>query len=253
MEKHLKEAIQILDLSAHTELHSLRVYLLDVKFLPSEVMAYLASTLSLKEKRKAVRFRREEDRQVYVGGRGLLRVLVGECLDLLPSEIIIREGRFGKPYLGGYEDTFQFNLSNSGSKVAIAVNPAGNSVGIDLEVLNPDFEYWEIAAHYFTTSECDQIYSHRDFYKSWTKKEALLKVTGVGLVDDLNKLDMSKEINFVEAKDERLSDYKNEKYTLYTLDNEQIILTLAVGDAHPRYVHSKPLDAKAEVCNVYLF
>lgn len=253
MEKHLKEAIQILDLSAHTELHSLRVYLLDVKFLPPEVMAYLASTLSLKEKRKAVRFRKEEDRQVYVGGRGLLRVLIGECLDLLPSEIIIREGRFGKPYLSGYEDTFQFNLSNSGSKVAIVVNPAGNEVGIDIEVLKPNFEYWEIAAHYFTTTECDQIYSHRDFYKIWTKKEAILKVTGVGLVDDLNKLDMSKEINFLEAKDERLVKFKNEKYTLYTLDNEQIILTLAVGDAHPRYVRSKPSDANAEVCNVYLF
>ena len=253
MEKQLKEAIQILDLSAHSELHSLRVYLLDVEYVPSEVMAYLASTLSLKEKRKAVRFRREEDRQVYVGGRGLLRVLIGECLDLLPSEINLREERYGKPYLSGYKDTFQFNLSNSGSKVAIVVNPAGNAVGIDMEMIDPAFEYWEIAAHYFTTNECDRIYSHKDFYKYWTKKEALLKVTGVGLVDDLNRLDMSKEINFLEAKDERLADFKNEKYTLYTFNNEELILTLAVGDSHPRYVHTQPRNTEVEVCNVYIF
>lgn len=242
-----------MDLSAHAELHSLRVYLLDVSYVPAEVMAYLASTLSLKEKRKAVRFRKEEDRQLYVGGRGLLRVLIGECLDLLPSEIIIREERYGKPYLSGYEGTFQFNVSNSGSKVAIVINPAGNAVGIDIEQVDTSFEYWEIAAHYFTTKECDRIYSHRDFYKFWTKKEALLKVTGVGLVDDLNKLDMSKEISFLEAVDERLNDFKNEKYTLYTLDNEQIILTLAVEDPQPKTVQTPPRNAVAEVCNVYLF
>lgn len=253
MEKHLKEAIQILDLSPHPELNSLRVYLLNVNFLPSEVMAYLASTLSLKEKRKAVRFRFERDRQTYVGGRGLLRVLIGECLDLLPSEIEIEEGRYGKPYLKGYRDTFQFNLSNSGSRVAIVVNPAGNEVGIDIEVVDRCFEYWDIAAYYFTSSECDRIYSHRDFYQCWTKKEALLKVTGVGLVDGLNKLDMSKEVNFLETQDERLSEFKNEKYTLYTLDNEELILSLAVGDPHPRSVYSTPEAANATVANVYIF
>ena len=88
MEKHLKEAIQIMDLSAHPELSDVRVYLVNVSCLPKEVLAYLASTLSLNEKKKAVRFRKELDRQAYVSGRGMLRVLIGECMDLFPNHCI---------------------------------------------------------------------------------------------------------------------------------------------------------------------
>lgn len=230
MEKHLKEAIQILDLSAHPELNDVRVYLLDVTCLPKEVLAYLASTLSLKEKRKAVRFRKDLHRQVYVSGRGMLRVLIGECLDLFPGEIEIAEERFGKPYLKGHRETFQFNISNSGQYVAIAIHPGSQQVGVDLEHIDRQFEYWEIAAHYFTTEECDGVYSHQDFYRIWTKKEALLKATGVGLVDGLNKLDFSKKVNFVEAKDERLRLFKNRKYTLYTLGNEEVVVTLGIRE-----------------------
>lgn len=253
MENQLKDAIQILDLAAHPELNSLRVYMLNIDYLPSNVMAYLASTLSLKEKRKAVRFRFDHDREAYVAGRGLLRVLISECLDLVASEVVLEEGRFGKPYLKGYRNIFQFNLSNSKNRIAIAVNPAGNEVGIDLEIVNKNYDYWDIAPWYFSKNECDRIFSHRDFFRCWTKKEALLKVTGVGLVDDLNKLDLSKEINFLETKDDRLVKFKNEKYTLYTLDNEELIITLAVGDSSPRRVYTAPPTTSATVANVYIF
>lgn len=258
VEKHLKEAIQILDLNAHPELNGVRVYLLNVTCLPKEVLAYLASTLSLKEKKKAVRFRKELDRQVYVAGRGMLRVLIGECLNLFPAEIDILEERFGKPYLKGHRDTFQFNLSSSGHYVAIGIHPGDQQIGVDLEMINKKFEYWEVAAHYFTTSECDAVYCHKDFYKVWTKKEALLKATGVGLVDDLNKLDFSKEVNFVDTTDERLKLFKNRKYTLYTLQNEEVMMTLGIREQLAKkakmemdVVAETPYKA-ADVCHVFL-
>ena len=258
VEKHLKEAIQILDFNAHPELNGVRVYLLNVTCLPKEVLAYLASTLSLKEKKKAVRFRREIDRQVYVAGRGMLRVLIGECLNLFPSEIDILEERFGKPYLKDHRDSFQFNLSNSGHYIAIAIHPGDQQVGVDLEVMNKKFEYWEVAAHYFTSNECDGVFCHKDFYKIWTKKEALLKATGVGLVDGLNKLDFSKEVNFIEASDDRLKLFKNRKYTLYTLLNEEVVITLGIREQLAKkantdmdVVEETPFKA-ADVCHVFL-
>lgn len=258
MEKHLKEAIQILDLSAHPELNDVRVYLVNVQCLPKEVLAYLASTLSLKEKKKAVRYRKEIDRQVYVSGRGMLRVLIGECLDLFPTEIEIQEERFGKPYLKGYRDTFQFNVSNSGHHVAIAVHPGEQQIGVDLEEINTQFAYWDIAAHYFSSKECDGVYSHRDFYKVWTKKEALLKATGVGLVDELNKLDFSKEVNFIHATDERLSLFKNRKYTMYTIGNDEVMVSLGIREQltkssrmNAEVVDENPQRA-ADVCHVFL-
>ena len=257
MEKHLKEAIQILDLSAHPELNNVRVYLLNVTCLPKEVLAYLASTLSLKEKKKAVRFRKNLDRQVYVSGRGMLRVLIGECLELFPGEIEIAEERFGKPYLKGYRDSFQFNISHSGKYVAIAIHPGEQQIGIDIEEINRRFEYWEVAGHYFSSNECDGVYTHRDFYKIWTKKEALLKTTGVGLVDGLNQLDFSREVNFLKVTDERLRLFKNRKYTLYTLGNEEVIVTLGIREQlaknlfHAEAVEETPYRA-ADVCHVFL-
>lgn len=258
MEKHLKEAIQILDLSAHPELNDVRVYLINVTHMPKEVLAYLASTLSLKEKKKAVRFRKELDRQVYVAGRGMLRVLIGECLNLFPAEIEILDERFGKPYLKGYRDSFQFNLSNSGHYIAIAVHPGEQQIGIDLEAINKQFEYWEVAAHYFTSTECDHVFSHNDFYKIWTKKEALLKATGVGLVEGLNQLDFSKEVNFLASSDERLKLFKNRKYTLYTIGNEEVMVTLGIREQLTKssrldmdIVDENPHRA-ADVCHVFL-
>ena len=258
MEKHLKEAIQVLDLNAHPELHDVRVYLLNVKCMPKEVIAYLASTLSLNEKRKAVRFRKEIDRQVYVAGRGMLRVLIGECLDLFPSEVEIVEERFGKPYLKGYRESFQFNLSNSAHHIAIAIHPGEQQIGVDLEQVNRNFDYWEIAGYYFTSQECDTVFSHEDFYRIWTKKEALLKATGVGLVDGLNQLDLSREVNFLESKDERLRLFKNRKYTLYTLGNDDVIVTLGIREQltketrlNTEVVLENP-SAAADVAHVFL-
>lgn len=230
MEKHLKEAIQIMDLSAHPELDDVRIYLLNVKSMPKEVIAYLASTLSLKEKKKAVRFRRELDRQVFVAGRGMLRVLIGECLELFPNEIDIVEERFGKPYLKGYRESFQFNISNSGHYVAIALHPGSQQIGVDLEMVNPHFEYWEVAGDYFSAEECDSVFSHHDFYRIWTRKEALLKATGVGLAEGLNELDLSREVSFLEPKDDRLRLFRNRKYTLYTLENEEVVITLGIRE-----------------------
>ncbi len=237
MEKHLKEAIQILDLSAHPELDDVRIYLMNVTSLPPEVLAYLASTLSLKEKKKAVRFRKELDRQVFVAGRGMLRVLIGECLNLFPNEIEIAEERFGKPYLKGYRESFQFNLSNSGKYAVIAIHPGASQVGVDLEYINETFDYWEVASHYFSETECNSIFTHRDFYINWTKKEALLKATGIGLVDSLTEIDLSKEVNFIESTDDRLKLFKNRKYTLYTIGNEEVVVTLGLREQLAKHGH----------------
>jgi 4'-phosphopantetheinyl transferase len=116
--------------------------------------------------------------------------------------------------------------------VAIAFNFGRREVGVDIEKIDLTFDYWEIAGHYFSEKECAQLFSHRDFYRFWTMKEALLKVTGVGLVDDLPGLDLSETVNRVQVKDERLLPFKNEAFTLYTFDNEEIVLTLAVSGNH---------------------
>ena len=248
--KYLKEeAIQLLDLSNEPGLAGVRLLLFDVAKLPSELVFELGKLLSPKELRKAARFRFLKDRRVYLSGRGMLRKMASEVLGIPAENLDVQEEKYGKPYFDGFKSILPFNLSNSGEVVAIAFDFGQREVGVDVEKINMDFEYWEVAGHYFSQKECDRVFNHRDFYSIWTRKEALLKVTGVGLVDDLPKIDLSGKMNRVEVKDERLLPFKNKAFTLYTFNNEEIVITLAVAGAQ-----MAPLeDVGVKVAYVYFY
>lgn len=232
MRHFTEEVIQVINLQDAPSLSGIRVLLFDSARLPDDMAFELGKLLSPQELRKSARFRFQKDRRLYLTGRGMLRKLCSEVLGVPGQDIRIGEGQYGKPYLMDYSGVLPFNMSNSGSFVVQAFDFGRQEIGVDIEVINKEFEYWDVAGHYFSKKECDQIYNHRDFYRLWTKKEALLKVTGVGLVDDLPNVDLSAKMNRVEVADERLLPFKNKAYTLYTFDYEEVIVTLAVSGAH---------------------
>lgn len=232
MKPFTHEPIQLVRLGKDPGLADIRLLLIDVEKLKDDLVFNLGRLLSPQELHKAARFRSVKDRRTYLCGRGMLRKMASELLNVPATDLVIEEGRYGKPYFDDFRKTLPFNLSNSGSKVALAFDIAGKEVGVDLEKIDRNFEYWEIAGHYFSPKECTRVFNHKDFYRIWTTKEALLKVTGAGLVDDLPSIDLSGKMNRIEACDERLLPFKNKAFTLYTFDNEEIVCTLAVAGAH---------------------
>lgn len=94
----------------------------------------------------------------------------------------------GKPYLVG--ESICFNVSHSENMVAVAVSD--RNIGVDLEKtrnINP-----KLIDRYFT--KCEKEYISVDlpdwqtrFFEVWTKKEAFLKRSGVGLRVKLNELE----------------------------------------------------------------
>ncbi len=239
MKESKQDIIQILELPQEPGLAGVRVVLFDATKLPNNLTFEVGKTLSPAELRKSAKYRFQKDRLVYLSGRGMLRKLSSEMLKIPTDQLVIKEGQFGKPYIEGYERKLPFNVSNSGSMISIAFDFSGRDIGLDIEVINKSQDYWEWAGHYFSRKECDMIYSHRDFYRFWTMKEALLKVTGVGMVDDLNTLDMSGKMNRIAVQDERLLPFKDKAFTLYTFDNEQIAFSIGVAGAQ----HSEHLAA----------
>ncbi|MEK7254694.1 MAG: 4'-phosphopantetheinyl transferase superfamily protein [Bacteroidota bacterium] len=241
------DAIQVLDLGSRVELAGVKVILLDVNRLSHEMMFGLGRLLSPKELRKASRFRFKKDRNAYLAGRGMVRTLAAEVLGVAANSLEISEGRYGKPYLKDYAEILRFNLSNCGNLIAIAFDFGGREVGIDLEKINSDFDYFDVAGHYFSEKECAQIHSHQDFYRFWTMKEALLKVTGVGLVDELPRLDLSEKLNFVEVEDERLLTFRSSSFCLHSFENEGFVFTVAMMDV------CSPEDSEAENKKLVVF
>jgi len=151
--------------------------------------------LDAEEQVRAERFRYVADRERYVIGHGLLRTLLGHYLDRSPGSIILQRGEFGKPFLEGHP--IHFNLSDT--KDAVVVGLSLEHIGMDIETMNRRTDHKSVAEHYFTPREvksiAEAVNGKRRFLELWTRKEAVLKASGVGIMDDLHSLEVGEAHN----------------------------------------------------------
>ncbi|MBP8823677.1 MAG: 4'-phosphopantetheinyl transferase superfamily protein [Flavobacteriales bacterium] len=147
--------------------------------------------LDAHESARAARFRFAQDRARFILGHGLLREVLGRHVEQPPEALLFHRGEFGKPFLAGHP--VHFNLSDTKDAVLVAV--ACGPVGADIETLNRSTDHERVAGHYFTPPEVESIAQAPDgkrrFLELWTRKEAVLKACGVGLMDDLHSLEVN--------------------------------------------------------------
>jgi phosphopantetheinyl transferase len=224
---------------------------IDIACLEPRDFEKLKSCLSRAEIEKSGRFHFDKDRRAFIAARGTLRRKAGTLLGIPPGDLEIATGPFGKPYLQEAGAGVQFNVSHSGNWVALALHENDQPLGIDVEWVNPGFDYSQVVAHYFTPKEQARIATARDFYRFWTMKEAILKITGIGLVNQINRLDLSGRENIIELFDAHLIPFFGESYTLHTFAHPGAMLTLAtVGADIPacRLPHPWRLQGRTAVC-----
>ena len=69
-----------------------------------------------------------------------------------------------------------------------------DEVGADIEKIKTGFEYKEVIKHYFSMNEQQQIICSPNptetFYKFWTRKESVIKATGIGISDELKNFEI---------------------------------------------------------------
>ncbi len=156
----------------------------------------LDSLLSWEEQARARRFIFPRDAQQFRVCRAMLRIGLGWNLGISPKEVQLKEGHRGKPLLQEGRD-LHFNVSHAAGLGLIAFTAVGE-VGVDVEAIHKEIEAVEIASANFTSREASMISAAkteleraRVFTRLWTRKEALLKATGLGLLDGLNEFDVS--------------------------------------------------------------
>ena len=71
----------------------------------------------------------------------------------------------------------RFNLSHSGDVTLIAV-ARDSEVGVDVERIRPVIEMHSIARRWLGR---DDIAGEQEFFRAWTRHEAMVKALGVGL------------------------------------------------------------------------
>lgn len=109
-----------------------------------------------------------------------------------------RTGEMGKPYFVEYPDLF-FSLSHSGAYVMLGVS--NREIGVDIQLHTKEVK--EALAKKVLTPEELNTFEHLElnkkalfFYRCWTIKESYCKLTGKGLSEGMNGI----EIHFQEGK-----------------------------------------------------
>ena len=148
-----------------------------------------------------LRYKRWQDRQATLFGKMLLfRALHTNLNDSAMQKFQSQEvGRHGKPFIAGGPE---FNISHSGDIVVLALAENG-PVGIDIEeIRDVNFEDYAQQLPEITSlhKHFDAYHANNLFFDCWTRKEAVLKACGEGLLAPLEDVVLKEDsANFLET------------------------------------------------------
>ena len=152
-------------------------------------LQFFRETLSSDEIARAERFYFPEHRQRFIAGRGTLRTILGQYLDIDPKQVEFEYQPRGKPLLAAKfaGKGLLFNLSHSQDLALLGVSYQ-NQIGVDLEYIRTMSDLAGLAKRFFSAREYEYLrllspaQQQQIFFRYWTCKEAYLKATGDGLV-----------------------------------------------------------------------
>lgn len=164
----------------------LHVWQCDLDAAHAEPMA--DSILSGPELSRAARLVFERDRRRFRAGRLALRRILSRYVGRPAASLSLASRVGGKPYLPDHD--IEFNVSHSHNVWMCAI-ARRIPVGMDVEGCRAVPDCLSIARHHFSRAEVDALAAvpteHRDraFLACWTRKEAYLKLLGLGISADL--------------------------------------------------------------------
>ena len=156
-------------------------------------MGMLKTHLTREELERSQRFVSHDASDRWVIYRAILRIILAKILRVAPIQIPIHVKKHGKPYLAKRFDLdLRFNLSHSRNYALYAL-AIGHEVGIDIE---EDRSNFCISMAELVLCEYEMrglmllppCLQKQAFLRLWTKKEAISKVFGQGLMLDFKEM-----------------------------------------------------------------
>lgn len=148
----------------------------------SDQKSYSEHLLDEKEQSRAQKFRFKKDRDLFVIGRCITKILMAYYTNRSPKEVKIRPDVCGKPTSNL---NLFFNLSHSGDQLLLGFS--NSCIGVDIEKLNPQVDIKSVGKSNFSEVEFEILMNASDenkiatFFEIWTKKESFIKGIGKGL------------------------------------------------------------------------
>lgn len=143
------------------------------------------------EKARYARFATPELKRCFLASHAGMRHILTAYLNTVAADITFLQTAAGKPYLAG--TSLRFNLSHSADANLMAV--ATVEVGVDIERIRKVTSVASLAARHFARPELEAMRhlgdADRSFFATWTRKEAVIKLVGLGLSARVQELDTS--------------------------------------------------------------
>ncbi len=146
------------------------------------------SWLTDDERERYRRYRRPEDRELFLFTRAALRHALSQYAGVEPGGWRFVTGEYGRPELDApfSESGLRFNVSHTSGMIACLVSD-GMDAGVDVEDIGRRSDILELARTVFSKAERRELEALPPdaaiarFYEIWTLKEAYVKARGMGL------------------------------------------------------------------------
>jgi 4'-phosphopantetheinyl transferase len=155
----------------------------------AELSCFLTDREEAQLRRIVSATRRERTRAAWCARR----VILGRLLGCRPGEVaVVRHGR-GAPTVDAPGHPLHVSLSHSEDWMLFAASRA-HRVGVDIEHIDPHADVVRLARRFFPADEADELASlpvderHEAFFRTWTRKEAILKGVGGGVPSRLRSV-----------------------------------------------------------------
>ncbi len=150
----------------------------------------LVDLLDGHEQERLHRLRGPADQARYLAAHALTRRVLGRWMDQRPASIVFdRTCTCGQPHgKPRTTDGPAFSLTHASTVVGVAVHD--RPVGLDVERVRPLADLPSIAR--FACSTAETVADSAEFFRLWTRKEALLKATGAGLASPMTAITLGR-------------------------------------------------------------
>ena len=171
--------------------HTSSIKLFEIKLSSYEgLVTALSVYLSKEELNRSKRYHFKKDKNQFIICRSLLKFVLSQHTNIPIQEIKIAIDDYKKPFLVN-TNLICFNISHSNDYAIIAVSNI-MSIGVDIEYINEDFGFSEMVKDIYNSQEINNIVQSDNkaniFFKYWTRKESIVKATGLGISDHLIKI-----------------------------------------------------------------
>ena len=192
--------------------------------------------LSDSEQKRAQKFVRSIDSQTYIYAHYFLRKELSLKLDIPPKNVSIVSNYMKKPKLNDYN--LDFNISHSQNFFAILIADSSNLyVGIDIEFMDKNINIDDIITHHMHLDEISYITDTPEpsikkerFLEIWTRKEAFLKMTGIGITNHLPSINVAEGKRAISINTPNIVDSEIKCAYIYTIKNKEFIISCSLSE-----------------------